>query len=243
MLGRASGHAEGTLRILVVDDDPSVRTALRLLLNRDGYDVSLAANGREALDMLGEGTPFDIVVLDWVMPEMDGLETCKRIRERSMVPVLMVTARSAESDKVRVLDVGADDYITKPFGPRELLARVRALTRRAQMPAVSSDELTVGDVTIDPSRGEVAIEGRRIGLTPTEQRLMLSLAASPGQARSARELARALGLADCSDRDAQEIVKVNVLRLRRKIEDDSKNPRRLVNHRGYGYSLATGKAG
>jgi DNA-binding response OmpR family regulator len=232
------------LRILVVDDDPSVRTALRLLLSRDGYDISLAANGREALAMLGEqGTPFDLVVLDWVMPEMDGLETCKHIRERSMVPVLMVTARSAEADKVRVLDVGADDYITKPFGPRELLARVRALTRRAQMPAVGSDQLAVGDVTVDPSRGEVVIQGRRIALTPTEQRLMLSLAASPGQARSARELARALGLADFTDRDAQEIVKVNVLRLRRKIEDDPKKPRRLVNHRGYGYSLATGATG
>jgi DNA-binding response OmpR family regulator len=227
------------VRILVVDDDPSVRTALRLLLARDGYDTTLAGNGREALELLRGGASFDLVILDWVMPEMDGLETCQRIRERSMVPVLMVTARSAEADKVRVLDVGADDYITKPFGPRELLARVRSLVRRAKMPAVGAEQIAVGAVTIDPGRGDVEISGRRIGLTPTEQRLMLALAAAPGQVRPAKDLARALGLADCSEREAQEIVKVNVLRLRRKIEDDPKQPRRLLNHRGYGYSLST----
>ena len=227
------------MRILVVDDDPSVRTALRLLLARDGYDISLAANGREALEVLRGAASFDLVILDWVMPEMDGLETCQRIRERSMVPVLMVTARSAEADKVRVLDVGADDYITKPFGPRELLARVRALVRRAHMPAVGADVITVGEVTVDPARGDVEIGGRRIGLTRTEQRLMLALAAAPGEVRPARELARALGLTECSEREAQEIVKVNVLRLRRKIEDDPKHPSRLLNHRGYGYSLST----
>jgi DNA-binding response OmpR family regulator len=172
-----------------------------------------------------------------MMPEMDGLETCRRVRERSMVPVLMVTARSAESDKVRVLDAGADDYITKPFGPRELLARTRALTRRAQMPAVGGDRMILGDLVVEPSRGEVRVGGRDVGLTPTEQRLLISLAMTPGQVRGARDLARDLGLADCSDRDAQEIVKVNVMRVRRKIEEDPKHPRRLLTHRGYGYSL------
>jgi DNA-binding response OmpR family regulator len=230
------------VRILVVDDDPSVRTAMRLLLTRDGYETTLAANGREGVEALLGSTPHDLVILDWVMPEMDGLETCQRIRERSMVPVLMVTARSSEADKVRVLDVGADDYITKPFGPRELLARVRALVRRAQMPSVATDSIAVGDLSIDPSRGDVSIDGRRIGLTRTEQRLLLSLAAANGKVLPSRELARALGLSDFTERDAQEIVKVNVLRLRRKIEDDPKHPRRLLNHRGYGYSLATATA-
>jgi DNA-binding response OmpR family regulator len=225
------------LQILVVDDDPSVRTALRLLLIRDGYVVGEAANGQQALDLLVQGTAFDAIVLDWNMPLMDGLETCRRIRERWVVPVLMVTARSAEADKVRVLDAGADDYISKPFGPRELLARVRALVRRAQMPAAGGDRMTFGDLEVDPARGEVTVRGTRLGLTPTEQRLLIALSLHAGQVTPARDLARALGVVDCSDRDAQEIVKVNVMRLRRKIEDDPKHPTRLLNHRGHGYSL------
>jgi DNA-binding response OmpR family regulator len=225
------------MRILVVDDDPSVQTALRILLARDGYTVATAGNGKLGLEMFGEGK-FDLVVLDWMMPEMDGLETCRRLRESSAVPILMLTARSAESDKVRVLDAGADDYVTKPFGPREFLARVRALVRRSeQIGRKVERKVVVGDLAIDPETGLVAIGERQVQVTPTEMRLLASLAIQPGQVRSPRDLARDLGVVECSDRDAQEIAKVNVMRLRRKIEDDPGSPKRLITHRGYGYSL------
>jgi DNA-binding response OmpR family regulator len=225
------------MRILVVDDDPSVQTALRILLARDGYTVATAGNGKLGLEMFGEGK-FDLVVLDWMMPEMDGLETCRRLREGSAVPILMLTARSAESDKVRVLDAGADDYVTKPFGPREFLARVRALVRRSeQIGRKVERKIVVGDLSIDPETGLVTIGERQVQVTPTEMRLLGSLAIQPGQVRSPRDLARDLGVVECSDRDAQEIAKVNVMRLRRKIEDDPSDPKRLVTHRGYGYSL------
>jgi DNA-binding response OmpR family regulator len=225
------------MRILVVDDDPSVQTALRILLARDGYTVATAGNGKLGLEMFGEGK-FDLVVLDWMMPEMDGLETCRRLREGSAVPILMLTARSAESDKVRVLDAGADDYVTKPFGPREFLARVRALVRRSeQIGRKVERKIVVGDISIDPETGLVTIGERQVQVTPTEMRLLGSLAIQPGQVRSPRDLARDLGVVECSDRDAQEIAKVNVMRLRRKIEDDPSDPKRLVTHRGYGYSL------
>ena len=225
------------MRILVVDDDPSVQTALRILLARDGYTVATAGNGKLGLEMFGEGK-FDLVVLDWMMPEMDGLETCRRLRESSGVPILMLTARSAESDKVRVLDAGADDYVTKPFGPREFLARVRALARRSEQVGRKVErKIVVGDLAIDPETGLVSIGDREVQVTPTEMRLLGSLAIQAGQVRSPRDLARDLGVVECSDRDAQEIAKVNVMRLRRKIEDDPANPKRLVTHRGYGYSL------
>ena len=225
------------MRILVVDDDPSVQTALRILLARDGYTVATAGNGKLALEMFGEGK-FDLVVLDWMMPEMDGLETCRRLRETTPVPILMLTARSAESDKVRVLDAGADDYVTKPFGPREFLARVRALVRRSEQAGRKVErKIVVGDVAIDPETGLVTVGDRQVQVTPTEMRLLGSLAIQAGQVRSPRDLARDLGVVECSDRDAQEIAKVNVMRLRRKIEDDPANPKRLVTHRGYGYSL------
>jgi DNA-binding response OmpR family regulator len=225
------------MRILVVDDDPSVQTALRILLARDGYTVATAGNGKLGLEMFGEGK-FDLVVLDWMMPEMDGLETCRRLREGSAVPILMLTARSAESDKVRVLDAGADDYVTKPFGPREFLARVRALVRRSeQIGRKVERKIVVGDISIDPETGLVTIGERQVQVTPTEMRLLGSLAIQPGQVRSPRDLARDLGVVECSDRDAQEIAKVNVMRLRRKIEEDPANPKRLITHRGYGYSL------
>ena len=225
------------MRILVVDDDPSVQTALRILLARDGYTVATAGNGKLALEMFEEDK-FDLVVLDWMMPEMDGLETCRRLRETTPVPILMLTARSAESDKVRVLDAGADDYVTKPFGPREFLARVRALVRRSeQLGRKVERKIVVGDLAIDPETGLVTVGDRQVQVTPTEMRLLGSLAIQAGQVRSPRDLARDLGVVECSDRDAQEIAKVNVMRLRRKIEDDPANPKRLVTHRGYGYSL------
>ena len=226
------------MRILVIDDDESIRTTARLLLVREGYSVTTASNGRTGLDAIS-ATPFDLVVLDWTMPELNGLETCRELRRVSAVPVLMLTGRSSERDKVIALDVGADDYLTKPFGPREFLARVRALVRRSRQASPEMDErrFVVGDLTIDPRRGEVRIRGERVFVTPTELRLLVALAISPGEARVPRELVRDLGMSEVSDHDAAEILKVNVMRLRRKIEDVPARPRRLVTHRGFGYSL------
>ncbi len=226
------------MHILVVDDDESIRSIARLLLVREGYTVTVASNGRAGLDAIN-ATSFDLVVLDWTMPDLDGLGTCRELRRVSIVPVLMLTGRSSERDKVTALEVGADDYLTKPFGPREFIARVRALVRRSRQTSPEMDErrFVVGDLTIDPRKGEVRIREERVLVTPTELRLLAALAVSPGEARMPRELVRDLGMSEVSDHDAAEIVKVNVMRLRRKIEDVPARPRRLLTHRGFGYSL------
>ena len=222
------------MRILVIDDDESTRTTPRLLLIREGYSVTTASDGRAGLAAIAAAS-FDLVVLDWMMPELDGVETCRELRLVSSVPVLMLTGRSSERDKVRALNVGADDYLTKPFGPREFTARVRSLVRRARQatPELDDRRFIVGDLTIDPRRSEVRIRQSQVFVTPTEMRLLVALAMTPGEARAPRELVRDLGMSDISDHDAAEIVKVNVLRLRRKIEDDPAQPRRLLTRRGF----------
>ena len=226
------------MRILVVDDDESIRTTTQLLLIREGYSVTTALNGRAGLAAM-ETTTFDAVVLDWMMPELDGVETCRELRLTSSVPVLMLTGRSSEHDKVRALDVGADDYLTKPFGPREFVARVRALLRRARQTTneIVDRRYVIGDLTIDQKRGEVRIGQAQVFVTPTELRLLVALAETPGNTRLPRDLVRELGMSEVSDHDAAEIVKVNVMRLRRKIERDPAKPLRLMTHRGFGYSL------
>jgi DNA-binding response OmpR family regulator len=225
------------MQVLVVDDDPHVRETVRTVLARDGHTAFEASHGAEALAIL-DTTPVEAIVLDWMMPEMDGLETCRSIRARASTPVVMLTSRSAEADKVRLLDAGADDYLTKPFGSRELLARLRAVVRRANREGdAGGGKLRVGDMTIDARAGSVSIGDRVVSLSPTEMRLLTLLAITPDQARPPRDLVRDLGMTGCSEREAQEIVKVNVRRLRHKIEEDPREPRRLVNHWGYGYAL------
>lgn len=226
------------MRILIIDDDESIRTTTQLLLVREGYSVTTALNGRDGLAAVAT-TAFDAVILDWMMPELDGVETCRELRLTSSVPVLMLTGRSSEREKVRALNVGADDYLTKPFGPREFIARVQALVRRARQtpPEMDDRQYVVGDLTIDQSRGEVRIGQSQISVTPTELRLLVAFAKVPGEARMPRDLVRDLGMSEISDRDAAEIVKVNVMRLRRKIEQHASRPRRLMTHRGLGYSL------
>jgi DNA-binding response OmpR family regulator len=225
------------VQVLVVDDDPDMRESVRTVLVRDGHTAFAVGRARDALDLL-DRVPIDVVVLDFVMPEMDGFEACQTIRERHTTPVLMLTALGSESDKVRVLDAGADDYMTKPFGSRELLARLRALVRRGGRSAEINDgRLVVGDLTIDTVDGTALVAERRISLSPTEIRLLTALALSPGQTRRPRDLARDLGMVDCSEREAQGLIKVNVRRIRAKIEEDPHRPRRLVTQWGRGYCL------
>jgi DNA-binding response OmpR family regulator len=225
--------------VLVVDDDPDVRESVRAALAREGHTALVAGDGQEALALL-EQISVEAVVLDWMMPGMDGLETCRTIRSRQTTPILMLTALGGEADKVRVLDAGADDYLTKPFGSRELMARLRAIVRRSARAGGAPDgRIVVGDMTIDARAGVVQIGERTVSLSPTELRLLLALAISPDQVRRPRELARDLGAEGSSARAAQELVKANVKRLRRKIEDDPRRPRRLITRWGYGYALSS----
>jgi DNA-binding response OmpR family regulator len=226
------------MRVLLVDDDRWMRATLEDLLARDGHAIVAVADGAAALDAAAVA-PFDVVVLDWVMPRMDGLETCRRLRATSTVPVLMLTARWAEADKVEALHAGADDYITKPFGSREFLARVHALARRAQMAPPSDDRrVIVGDVVLDPATGRVEVGGRVSQLTPTELRLLQTLASAPGLPQRTRDLVRRMGLGPGEDGAA--LIKTNVLRIRRKIEPDPARPRYLVTFHGVGYALRSG---
>jgi DNA-binding response OmpR family regulator len=225
------------MRVLAVDDDANLREMLRLILARDGHTVVLASDGRTARDLLAT-SPFDVVVLDWSMPGLDGVETCRRLRATSSTPVMMLTARMAESDKVVALDAGADDFVTKPFGARELVARLRALVRRSRVEEPSRTRVVVGDLSIDLHACTVDVGNRTVDVTPNELRLLVALAGTPGQVRQVRDIAREVGWGDGPDQELQAIVKTNVRRLRRKIEEDPNAPRRVVSHRGYGYALA-----
>jgi DNA-binding response OmpR family regulator len=223
--------------ILLVDDDEAVRKVLSFPLERDGYSVIQAADGEEALARFGEG-PVDLVVLDIMLPKLDGLEVCKQLRARSSVPIIMLTARDDELDKVLGLELGADDYVTKPFSIREFRSRTRALLRRARAPrhepdGVSAKPLEVDGLTIDVPRRQVEMEGRRVQLTYVEFELLARLASQPGRVFSRRMLLEALwGSADFRD---PRTIDVHVRHLREKLERDSRNPEFIVTVRSVGY--------
>lgn len=221
-------------RILVVDDEPDLVHAIRLYLEMEGYLVFAAYNGYEALEKVREKLP-DLVVLDVMMPEMDGFETLKRLREVHHVPVIMLTVRGEEADKVRGLQMGADDYVTKPFSQRELLSRIQAVLRRAEMPAmVPKTELKVDDdLTIDFARNEVIARGQRLSLTPTEHRLLYYLVSNPGRVLTYETLlAKVWGY---EYREEQHYVRLYVNYLRQKIEPDPGHPKYVLTERGLGY--------
>ncbi|MCA1687020.1 MAG: response regulator transcription factor [Actinobacteria bacterium] len=177
----------GRRKILVVDDEPKLVRVVREYLEHDGYRVVSAGDGREALERFRQERP-DLVVLDLMLPELDGLEVCRRIRQESRVPIIMLTARAEEVDELIGLELGADDYVTKPFSPRALLARVRSVLRRAAPTEDSEAPLTLGSLRIDPSRHEAAWEGASLALTPTEFRLLSALARRPGRVFGRLEL-------------------------------------------------------
>jgi DNA-binding response OmpR family regulator len=221
--------------ILLVDDEDSVQTLLTYPLERDGYRVVQARDGGEALTRFAEGE-FDLVVLDVMLPRMDGLEVCRRLRAESTVPIIMLTARDDELDKVLGLELGADDYITKPFSIREFRSRVRALLRRAATPHQSGrrDEvIDRGDVRIDLPRRLVEVRGSAIQLTFVEFELLTALAAEPGVVFSRRSLLeRIRGSADYRE---PRTIDVHVRHLREKIERDAHEPELIVTVRGAGY--------
>jgi two-component system KDP operon response regulator KdpE len=218
--------------ILVVDDEPQIRRALRTALTGHGYQVELAEDGDDALAKLAAHVP-DLVVLDLVMPKTDGLEVVQQLRTWSQVPVIVLSARGEERDKVTALDFGADDYLTKPFGINELLARIRAALRRSTQP--DSAQITVGDVTIDLARRVVTKDGREVHLTPTEYDLLRVLATDRGKVLTHRQLlARVWG--DYATENAQQL-RVYINYLRRKLEDDPAHPSLIMTDPGVGYRL------
>jgi DNA-binding response OmpR family regulator len=223
--------------ILLVDDDEAVRKVLSFPLERDGYSVVQAVDGEEALQRFGE-QPVDLVVLDLMLPKLDGLEVCKQLRTRSTVPIIMLTARDDELDKVLGLELGADDYVTKPFSIREFRSRTRALLRRARAPRHEPDTASVQPVAIDGlmidvSRRVVEMDGARVRLTYVEFELLSRLASTPGRVYSRRMLLEALwGSADFRD---PRTIDVHVRHLREKLERDSRNPEFILTVRSVGY--------
>jgi DNA-binding response OmpR family regulator len=224
-------------RILLVDDEHSIQTLLSFPLRRDGYEVVQASDGREALERFGEQT-FDLVVLDLMMPHLDGLEVCKRMRARSQVPIIMLTAKAEEIDKVVGLELGADDYITKPFSMREFVSRVKAVLRRAEMNRPGEDEdldvpLKTGELEIDFSKRTVRIRGEGIKTTFVEFEILGALARSPGRVFT-RELLLSRLWGDSDFRDPRTI-DVHIRHLREKLELDAKEPEYIFTVRGVGY--------
>ena len=223
-----------TTRILTVEDDERIRTALRLALEDEGWEVDEVASGEEALVAFGRN-PADVVLVDIMLPGIDGFDICRAIRKSSDVPIVMITARSDTHDVVAGLEAGADDYLTKPFAPKELSARIRALLRRARASDAGGDEIVFNDLEILPDAGIVRVSGTEAHLTKTEFRLLVELASNPGNIFS-REvlLERVWGLGYFGD---GRLVDVHVRRLRTKIEPDPANPRHVVTVRGLGYKL------
>jgi DNA-binding response OmpR family regulator len=223
-------------RILSVEDDERIRTAVKLALEDEGWVMEGAETGEEALELFGRN-PTDVVLIDIMLPGIDGFEVCRSLRRTSDVPIIMVTARADTHDVVAGLEAGADDYLTKPFAPKELSARIRALLRRARTPehAATGAALRFGDLEIVPDQGVVKVGDREVHLTKTEFRLLCELASSPGRVFS-REvlLERVWGYGYFGD---GRLVDVHVRRLRTKIETDAANPRHVATVRGLGYKL------
>jgi len=220
-------------RILVVDDDPGIRSVLRGYLEQAGYRVVEAATGEAALDALDDSAP-DVVLLDVGLPDIDGLEVLRRIRERSQVLVLMVTARVEEVDRLVGLGMGADDYIAKPFSPREVVARVGAFLRRARsVPA--EDSPAVGALHVDPRTREVVVEGTIVDLSALEFDLLAFLASRPGQVFTRNQILQHVWGGDWYG--DERVVDVHIRSLRSHLGDDAASPRFIGTVRGVGYKL------
>jgi DNA-binding response OmpR family regulator len=221
-------------RILTVEDDERIRTAVRLALEDEGWDVEEADTGEEALQAFTR-QPSDVVLIDIMLPGIDGFDVCRSIRRVSDVPIVMVTARADTHDVVAGLEAGADDYLTKPFAPKELSARIRALLRRARTIDLAPTHLRFGDLEIIPDEGIVLRDNKEVHLTKTEFRMLVELASAPGRVFS-REvlLERVWGYGYFGD---GRLVDVHVRRLRMKVEVDPANPRHVMTIRGLGYKL------
>ncbi len=227
--------ANGSARILLVDDEQSIQTLLSYPLRKDGYHVTSALDGSEALQRFEDGR-FDLVILDLMLPRLDGVEVCRQLRSRSQVPIIMLTAKGSETDKVAGLEVGADDYITKPFSMREFRSRVKAALRRSRMSAAElGDEGAIesGELTIDFDRRMVTLRGEEVGVTYVEFEILGALARSPGRVLTRETLLEHVW-GDSEYRDPRT-VDVHIRHLREKLEQDPKQPEFLFTVRGVGY--------
>jgi two-component system KDP operon response regulator KdpE len=222
-------------RILIVDDEPNIVATVSPLLRARGYEVVPAMSGRAGLDAVERDKP-DLIVLDLGLPDLDGVEVCRQIRQTSNVPILVLSARGAEPDKVAALDAGADDYVTKPFGPEELLARIRAALRRADSPSTASGPITRGGIVIDRERFRVVRDGQEVRLTPKEFELLTYLAQHPGRVLTHRAILRAIWGPHAADQP--EHLRVLVGSLRKKIEPDPSSPRYILTEPWVGYRFA-----
>lgn len=225
-----------TPRILVVDDEVRYQRLLQINLASEGYLVMTAANGHEALELIAHSDP-DLVLMDIVMPKMDGFAACERIRQFSDVPIIMLTARGSEEDKVRCLNLGADDYITKPFSATEVLARVRAVLRRTLLQKKESQDTIFvnGELRIDYGKAEVWKEDQQIALTATEYKLLIMFTHNTGKVITADELLSSTW--GPQYRDDKEILWVSIARLRQKLEDNPKDPQLILTRSGLGYLM------
>ena len=222
-------------RILVVDDEPNIIGTLTLLLRGQGYEVLSAMTARAGLEALQRDKP-DLVVLDLGLPDMDGVDVCVEIRRSSGVPILVLSARGAEDDKVRALDAGADDYVTKPFGTAELVARTRVALRRVDITPYGDEPIVRGDLLIDRERFRVSRDGEEIRLTPREFELLLYLAQRPGRVHTHRSILKALWGPHTVDQP--EHLRVLVRALRKKIEINPASPRYILTEPWVGYRFA-----
>lgn len=223
-------------RILVVDDEPRYVRLMEANLISEGYDVMKGYDGQSAVEMVADDKP-DLVLLDVMMPGLDGFGACERIREFSSIPIIMVTAKGEEQDRVRGLDVGADDYIVKPFSATEVLARVRAVLRRAQVTDSTYDQsqFTHGNLRIDLARAEVFKNDEVIFLSATEYRLLLQFVHNQGNILTSEDLL--VNVWGPEYREDKEILWVSISRLRQKLEDDPRNPQHIVTRSGMGYTM------
>jgi two-component system response regulator ResD len=223
-------------KVLVVDDEDSVRELIEMYLKKEGYEVIHARDGREALRVNGEHHP-DLIILDLMLPGLDGWDVCRQIRSRSRTPIIMLTARTEEVDRIVGLELGADDYVVKPFSPREMVARVKAVLRRGSSVEEEADALVFPGLRVDRVQHRVEVEGEEVHLTPTEFRLLWCLASRPGRVFSRAELLDRIWGYD-SESDART-VDVHVKRLRQKTKASEKRPFAITTVWGLGYKFET----
>jgi DNA-binding response OmpR family regulator len=226
--------------VLIVDDEPAIVRLVRDYLERAGFEVMTASNGEDGLQAFARGSP-DLVILDLSLPRMDGLDVARAMRRAGDVPIIMLTARTDEADRVAGLELGADDYVTKPFSAREIVARVRAVLRRAQTAARHDDVIRVGEsIVLDAPRMQVQVDGRDAVLTATEFQLLLHMARQPGRVFTRGQLLDAVhGVAVES---YERAIDAHIKNIRRKIEQDPRSPRHLQTVFGVGYRLVDGDA-
>jgi two-component system response regulator RegX3 len=225
-----------TARVLVVEDEATIRRAVGYALRRDGFDVEESGDGGHALALAGRDDGFDVVILDLGLPTVSGTEVLRRLRAAGPVPIIVLTAHGAESDRVLGLELGADDYVTKPFSMAELMSRVRAILRRCELEATRSDAVrTIGGVQIDLGRHQVRVDGHSVYLTGSQFKLLALLAEHPGEVVSRQAIMRRLWDSDYAG--GEHVCDVHVSNLRHKIERDPSHPQRIMTLRGVGYVL------